>query len=217
MRPPAVCNSGVPATSNSTTRRSASTCSASAMGRDCGCWAACSGKGGRWMKPPTTPGCVASVGLGDDGLGRQAGKKRRRRTGPHRLVHRLGTGVVGDAGIDQVDRHPLHADGRAAAGQAQRQHPVGCVPVQCRLQRRQGLGEHAGQLRCDDLGAADDLAVQRLRHRPRRVDGLAAEGLEAGDQQRLAAGAAHDGSPQPPPPGVSITNTSPGCISTSPM
>ncbi len=104
------------------------------------------------------------------------------------LMHRLATEVVGDARVVDVDRDALDRDLGAAAGLAEADDELGRVRGQRVVQRAQRVAKRAGQAHGAHGAALAAPAVERARDLPRRVGGLAVEGLEAGEQDRRGHG-----------------------------
>jgi hypothetical protein len=98
--------------------------------------------------------------------------------GQHRLVDRLQAVVVGNARVHPVQRHPLEAQQRARRRLAQGQHQARPPVRQRGVQRLQAVREAAGQLH----GADAVQAVEAAGDLPAAVEGIAAKGLEAGQQ-----------------------------------
>ena len=89
--------------------------------------------------------------------------------------------VVGDAEVCVVDAHELRGDLRAAASLAHTQDHVGLLGVDGGLHGGGALLVHHGDLNGGDV-CARDLRGQAADGLVGRVDGLAAKGHEAGDQ-----------------------------------
>ncbi len=99
-----------------------------------------------------------------------------------RGVDRLAAEVVGNAGVVDVDGDALDGDLGASAGLAQAHHQRGPLRRERGVELLQRLPEDAGQAHRAHHMALACPTVERVRDLPRRVDGLAAKGLEAGEQ-----------------------------------
>ena len=132
-------------------------------------------------------GHIQCAHRGAHGLDRQA-----REVGPwavleHGLVDRLQAGVVGDARVDQVDRDPFQRDFAASPGLAQGDHQGRPPTLEQIGERDRRLGEGHRQDRADQPVSGDRLAIEAARDLGRRIDRLAGERLESGNQDdRLA-------------------------------
>jgi hypothetical protein len=100
-------------------------------------------------------------------------------------VDRLLTGVVGNAGIVDVERDPLDRDFVAAAGLAEGDHDVRLQRLDGVEQGQVGAAEDAGQFARHHLEAGTAPAVERARRFPGRVDVGAIEGFKSGEQYGL--------------------------------
>jgi hypothetical protein len=119
--------------------------------------------------------------LGDLGH-RESGEVRGRSVLDHFEFARLGTGVVGDAGIREVDGDALRGDRGAAVGEPHREHDVGGVSLDGGIQSFPCRAELDRQQLGRDGGVAVPVG-RKLPHRvPRAVAGGVVERFEAGEQ-----------------------------------
>ena len=99
---------------------------------------------------------------------------------PDGHIHRLIPGIVRDAAVHKVDGHFLRSDSRAAARLSHADDRIGFMPLHSVLQNRTGAVEPGWDFQLDDLGPGNSVR-QQFDCLISRVDGLAAEGIEAGN------------------------------------
>src|SRR6185437_11155499 len=119
--------------------------------------------------------------LGDARLDRQGREIGRRAFAHHRPVDRLLAVVVADARVLDVDRHPLEAELGAAARLPHAQHDVGLDLVDRRPQHNRRAGVGGRQLDGVDRDPVHP-PLQAAHGKDRRIDLVAAERIEPGDQ-----------------------------------
>ena len=119
---------------------------------------------------------------GRDCLHREGGKIGGRSARDHRLVERLLTGVVGDAGIVEVHghalgRHDLTTPGYAAADNGRR-----AQSAQLGTQCAERFAKHARQLTRGHARPGDHAAIEPPHGLPRRIDHVAPKRIETGEE-----------------------------------
>ena len=115
-------------------------------------------------------------------LERQGAEIRRRPLRHDRRIDRLIAEVVGNAGIVDIDRHPLDADISAAGAQPDGDHQFRLELFQQLLQLPGCPAKGAGQLAGDDTYIVVQVTVQKAHGLPGRVDGILVKRFETGQQ-----------------------------------
>lgn len=135
------------------------------------------------------PGGVADLsgeGSGGDGLGhgghRDGGKNAVGGTGEDGRFYGLITPVVGDPGGGHIDGDPLRGHRIPSARLSNAQDHIGRIRRSSGQDGLGGEGENRGDLQLRQPIIAD--GIRQTPHRlPGGIDGLAAEGVKAGDDE----------------------------------
>src|SRR5262249_26966278 len=128
--------------------------------------------------------CRKPVGaqLGNDGLDWKRRPIADGAAAHHSPTGRLTPGIVRDTGVVHVDGDAFRCDLGAILRQAEADHQRWLVLFEKRFQLAYGFAELAGQSRAHHAVVADRPAAKPPGDELRRIQGVATEGLKAGEQ-----------------------------------